>query len=115
MTTRIDASQVTAFANRLQRASQIVEQEADKFEEKWGEELVDGMQAAAPVLTGRLRDSIDQVEPGGIAITAPYWRFVEYGTARMAPQPFIRPAMQRIRKPATEDAGDRAVRLIARG
>lgn len=114
MTARIDASQVEAFQRRLQVAARTIEQEADRFEEKWGDELVDEMRATVPRATGTLQASIEQVEPGGITM-AHYWRFLEYGTAHMAPRPFVRPAMQRIRKPAAEDAGDRAVRLIARG
>lgn len=114
MTARIDASQVEAFERRLREAARRIENEADRFEEKWGEDLADHMRAGVPVLTGRGRASIQQVAPGEIDMEG-YLRFPEYGTARMAPEPFIRPAMQRVRKPAVEDAGDRAVRLIARG
>lgn len=114
MTARIDASQVTAFERRLQAAARAIEQEADRFEEKWGDKLVDHMRAGVAVLTGRGRASIQQVAPGEIDMEG-YLRFVEHGTAHQAPEPFIRPAMQRIRKPAAEDAGDRAVRLISRG
>jgi HK97 gp10 family phage protein len=112
----VDASQVDAFARRLHAASTRVESESERFEEEWGGKWADEMRADVAVATGTLRDSIDQVEPGGITFGAAYyWRYVEYGTSKMSPQPFIRPAMNRIRKPAAEDASDRAVRLIARG
>lgn len=112
-TARIDASQVVAFANRLNVAAQIVEREAESFQQEWGGKWADEMAAVVPVATGKLRDSIQQVEPGGITFgDAFYWRFLEYGTSKMAPQPFVRPAMKRIRTPAKDDAGERAVRLI---
>jgi len=66
--------------------------------------------------SGHLADSIEQVEPGGITFgDAFYWQFLEKGTARMAPRPFVAPAMKRIRTPARKDAGERAVKLIQRG
>jgi HK97 gp10 family phage protein len=112
---RINTAQVDAFERRLRAAAQSVENEGREWQQEWGEELADEMQVMAPVDTGRLRDSIDQVEPGGIAISAPYWRFVEYGTSRMAPRPFIGPAIRRIKEPAEKDAAKRGISLIAKG
>jgi HK97 gp10 family phage protein len=112
---RINTAQVDRFARRLQTASNTIENEADRVEQEWGENLASEMRSQAPVMTGELRRSIEQVEPGGIAIRAPYWRFLEYGTSRMSPQPFIRPAMKRITPPAKKDAAERAKRLISRG
>lgn len=116
----LDASQVTAFANRLALASRIVEQEAEDFQDEWGEKWADEMRSTVAVGDDppHLRDAISQVEPGGISMGGDefdYWRHLENGTSKMAPQPFVRPAMQRIRKPAKEDAGQRAVRLISKG
>lgn len=114
----IDASQVTAFANRLAAASQKIEQEAESFQEEWGGKLVDEMRASVAVgdEAPHLRDMIEQVEPGGITFTDEgyYWRFLEDGTARMAPQPFVRPSMKRITPPAVKDAGERSLRLMTR-
>ena len=113
---KVDASQVDGFARRLALAAQLIEEEGEQFEEEWGGKLADEMKATVPVATGKLRDSIVQVEPGGITMgDAFYWRFLEFGTSKMAPRPFVRPAMKRIRKPAREDAGKRAVKLIQRG
>jgi HK97 gp10 family phage protein len=115
-TAKVDASQVESFARKLQLAAQLIEEEGEQFEEKWGGEWVDQMRAIVPVASGKLRDSIEQVEPGGITMgDAFYWRFLEFGTSKMAPQPFVRPSMKRIRTPARKDAGERAVKLIQRG
>lgn len=111
---KIDASQVDAFARNLNQAAQLIEKEGDQFEEVWGDKLVDVLRVTVPVDTGRGRDSIEQGEPGEIAMEG-YLRFVDRGTALMSPQPFIRPAMKRIENPAREDAAKRAVKLIQRG
>lgn len=115
-TAKIDVSQVVAFEKRLETAARIVEQEAQQFQQQWGEEWAEEMRATVPVESGKLRDSIRQVEPGGITMgDAFYYRFLEYGTSRMAPRPFVRPAMKRIRTPARKDASKRAIDLISRG
>lgn len=112
----VDASQVDAFTRRLEAASRRIQQEGAQFQQEWGKALVDEMRATVPVQTGTLRSSIDQVDPGDITFgPAFYWRFLEYGTSKMSPQPFVRPAVNRIRKPAARDATDRAAGLIARG
>lgn len=115
-TAKVDASQVERFADRLALASRLIEEEGDQFEELWGGKWVDEMVTTVPRDSGNLASSIRQVEPGGITMgDAYYWRFLEFGTSKMAPKPFVRPAMKRIRKPAKEDAGKRAVKLIQRG
>jgi HK97 gp10 family phage protein len=53
---------------------------------------------AAPVDTGNLRSSISSTVSGltaEIGPTANYGAFVEYGTARSGPQPYLRPAYDR--------------------
>ena len=112
---RVNTKDVDRFARRLTAASQFIESEGEAFQQEWGGNLAEEMRAQVPVRTGELRDSIAQVEPGGIAIRAPYWHFLEYGTSRMAPQAFVRPSIKRITPPATKDAGERAKRLISRG
>lgn len=115
---KVDASQVDGFARRLAVAAQVVEEEGQQFQQQWGGEWADEMRAIVPVgdESPHLRDQIRQVEPGGITMgDAFYWRFLEYGTSRMAPRPFVRPAMKRIRTKARKDASERAIRLIQRG
>ena len=113
---KVDASQVERFADRLALASRLIEEEGEQFESEWGEKWADDMRATVSRDTGHLADSIQQVEPGGITFgDAFYWRFLEKGTSKMAPKPFVQPAMKRIRTPARKDAGQRAVRLMQRG
>ncbi len=113
---KIDVSDVLRFEKRLETAARIVEAEAEQYQQHWGEAWADEMRASVEVDTGNLQRSIDQVEPGGITFgDAFYWRFLEYGTSRMAPRPFVRPAMKRIRTPARKDAGERAIEWIRRG
>ena len=67
------------------------------------DEAVRIARAKAPVRTGFLRSSIHG-EPvvvrgqwgllGHLTADAPYATFVEYGTSRMAPQPFLEPAAE---------------------
>lgn len=61
----------------------------------------------APVDTGRLRNSIGTTAAGesgmlgsqsvSVVATAPYAGFVEFGTSRNPPQPYMRPAVARHR------------------
>lgn len=64
------------------------------------EEITDDMRRMVPVDTGALLESIDSIHEGLhglITVGTDYWEFVEYGTSRMAAQPFIRPAIYRER------------------
>lgn len=61
-----------------------------------------GAKEECPVRTGRLRNSISyEVERDGDTIigivkaSAPYAQYVEYGTVKQKPQPFLRPALEK--------------------
>lgn len=67
--------------------------------EESGKAMQHGMQALAPVDTGRLRDSIryeveDTTARCGPGREVEYAMFVEFGTSKMAAQPFVRPVAQ---------------------
>jgi hypothetical protein len=59
--------------------------------ERWKMETAAVARMLAPVETGRLRSSI-RVVPQGVEAIVDYAYFVETGTAKMAAQPFLRPA-----------------------
>lgn len=58
------------------------------------------MKLLAPVESGELRDSIEVVPSGpfvySIGPFAPYAPYLEFGTSKMAPQPFVRPTVDSI-------------------
>lgn len=60
--------------------------------------------ARAPVRTGLLKDSIQwRSRPRslsavvGVLARAFYWKFLEYGTVKLSPRPFLRPAADAMR------------------
>lgn len=63
--------------------------------------VVDIAKDNAPVLSGALRDSI-HVESDGddhaVVVGVDYGAFVEFGTSRMAAQPYLGPAVAKVRK-----------------
>ena len=105
----MDFSQVTRFEHRLEQASRtdIEPQWADK----WGPVAAKRVASAAPRRTGRLAASVfyDDTE---IHIGVDYWGYVEFGTSRTPPQPFVRPTVRHLSRPAAEDAGRMAVDQI---
>lgn len=65
--------------------------------DKTGHDVVRAAQQLAPVDTGHLRASIGvDIDPDGFGFeagpTANYGHYVEFGTSRMSPQPYLFPA-----------------------
>lgn len=70
-----------------------------KTGEKSAEEIKELARELVPVNTGKLRDSIKIEKDGSdfiIGSDEEYSGFVEYGTLRQSPQPFMRPALNDI-------------------
>lgn len=70
--------------------------------QKTSEDIKRDAQLLAPVDTGNLRSSIHRLTidnawaiTGRVRADAEYGELVEYGTSRMAPQPFMGPALDR--------------------
>lgn len=63
-----------------------------------GNKIVARARQLAPVRTGQLRASINAEAQGEtrfvIGASAPYATYVEYGTSKMAAQPYLRPAIE---------------------
>jgi HK97 gp10 family phage protein len=74
---------------------------ADRYAGRLAEEIADDMRRLAPVLSGALRATIrvehgspvTRIWVGDTAAGIDYHLYQEYGTSRMAAQPFIRPAV----------------------
>ena len=80
---------------------------------QWGAmEIIDYAQSIVPVDTGFLRNSaFIQVQPQDVLIgfEAPYASYVEFGTYKMAAQPYMLPAAEANRSPFID-----AMKAIAR-
>jgi len=95
----MDPSELEPLIANLRHASRAVAKEATKVVRKSAQGVSRSARRRAPVDTGNLRSSIGiEYEHGGltahIAPSANYAVFVEYGTSRMAPQPFMGPALE---------------------
>lgn len=102
-----DLSQLDLLAARLAVAAALSDRIVERAVDTTAEKVLAEQQATVPVLTGELQQSlgIERID-GNIArigsISGPAAdraHYVEYGTAHMAPQPFIRPAGEKF-KPA---------------
>ena len=66
--------------------------------------IVQKAQELVPVRTGFLKSTIQKVVAGAairlVTALAPYSQFVEFGTSRMAAQPFLRPALESLNRRA---------------
>jgi HK97 gp10 family phage protein len=113
---KLDFTEVVAFEKKLALTASLADRMAEDWEQEHGEKWMLEMIHTVPVGPGdpvHLYQEIDHVEPGKITMGQAYWwRFLEYGTVHMGPQPFIKPAMKRIRTPARKDAAERARELL---
>jgi HK97 gp10 family phage protein len=104
-----DVSEVNHLAADLAAAPAKVEVESVKAVDVAAHRTQRDAQRFAPVLTGRLREGI-VVEAAGLSAsvvsTAPYSDYQEYGTSKMAPNPFMRPAADLAPGPLADDLGD---------
>jgi len=80
---------LAAFAGRIEKE---VEMELDVV----GADMVDLSRSLVPIRTGFLRDSIFHRAAGftlDFGAEADYAAYVEFGTSRMPPRPYLRPAL----------------------
>lgn len=91
-----DASEVRKLVADLGGAGPKVRQRAGQVVRKSALDVVALAQSMAPVDTGNLHGSIGMDTPAPLSAvvgpTANYAPYVEWGTHRMAPQPFMGPA-----------------------
>jgi HK97 gp10 family phage protein len=88
------------FATALRVAAGGIEAKGRKAVQRVAEDTKGTAQANAPVLTGALRSGLRVSSRSGelravVETTTFYGYFQEYGTSRMAPNPFMGPAVER--------------------
>lgn len=108
-----DGSELRALGADIARSSADTGRLVQTVVRKTARDITADAKALAPVDTGNLKGSITHTDlrtvgTGGsveveIGPTANYGLFQELGTSRMAPQPFLGPALDR-RAPAFEQA-----------
>lgn len=118
----IDFSDVQNYAAHLNAvASGVVDDIWADWKQHWHKEIVEAVSAAAPRGAqrsqasrryGPLHSAVRAVERGVTFGDAFYWRFIEYGTSRMPPRPFVKPTIKRLRPQMRADAGNRAVMAL---
>ena len=98
-----DGYTLRIVADRIPQTIEALLDAARQYEQATAEAIVADAQAAAPVRTGALRDSIMVVsDPRGrgaghvsAGVYAPYAPFVEFGTRYMSAEPFFYPALEK--------------------
>lgn len=103
-----DDAELRAFAAVLDEAGSSTIRKAQGAVVKTGADIVGDARGTVAVDTGYLKSTIGMdVDPDGLGLeagpTAEYGAFVERGTSRMAPQPYLGPAFDR-RAPGLERA-----------
>lgn len=97
----VDFSAIQRFEVSLGTAGTNIVSLAKAAVAKTAYDLQAQAMARCPVDTGNLRSSITvELDPSGLAAevgpTAHYGAHVEYGTVRMAPQPYMQPAIDAV-------------------
>lgn len=93
------AQSITIIADNRAAAINALQSQIETAMDAVGAACEGYAKAACPVDTGRLRNSITHaLSDGGKTVTVgtnvEYGQFVELGTSRMRPRPYLRPAAQ---------------------
>jgi HK97 gp10 family phage protein len=102
-----DMSEVNALARDLDAAGPRAVERSQVVVGKTGHDTVSDAETLVPVDTGNLKNSLGvDFDDDGLGFEAgtavDYGRYVEYGTSRMSPQPYMHPAFDRQLPPAMQ-------------
>jgi HK97 gp10 family phage protein len=119
VTFQVDTREMSLFVLKLELAAKRVSPAARGVSQKYGALVVKEARRLVPVDTGFLRDSIhvEMSSDGSTGIAnvvadAEYAGFVEFGTRYQSPQPYLRPALKKYRKPYTKELAEVGAQLI---
>jgi HK97 gp10 family phage protein len=121
----IDSLELEAFVEAIEHQAATISLEARGVAHRYAGLVARQARRIVPVRTGRLRESIHvtpETEAGfagvaqaGVVADAPYAGFVEFGTSRMSPRPFLGPALAMYRREYVAELGRVAASLGVRG
>lgn len=93
----INVTGLDSVAKLLEELPEDIKNDADDALEKTTDDIVEEARRLVPVRTGFLRSSIYKVKPRQlhfiVGAFAHYAGYVEFGTSRMHPQPYLYPAI----------------------
>lgn len=103
MTVSWDGAELIGLAAKLDESTRSVPRAVRDVIKSGGERVAKAAQRFAPKASGDMADSIKSTMVGNatmseaeIGPTAFYGRFLEHGTAKMAPRPFLGPALDEV-------------------
>lgn len=110
MRVSFDTRQIERLDRDIETAADTIGARVQQVIMRTGYDTVAAAQARCPVRTGHLRSTIGvDISPDGLGFevgaTARYAGYVEFGTTRMAPQPYLMPAFNQRVGIATRQLG----------
>lgn len=113
----LDMSQVQALGRQLKSSGSTLKRDTAKTVRESAKAVEDGARQRAHRVSGELQDSISsstQGNVGQIVASSPHAIYNEYGTSKMAPIPFMTPALEAEAPNFLAHMGETAAAAIAK-